>query len=135
MTFFVCRPRSRSEYAALPGVTAAGFGGSVPMDGNGWEDPVCAQDRSYADGSMPPLRRFTFGAPGFLATLGIPLVAGRDFTWDEAYQKLPVAMVSENFAREYWGSPANAMGKHIRVGTKDDWREIVGVIGDVHDEA
>jgi predicted permease len=118
---------------AIPGVTAVGFGNSVPMDGNGWEDPVWAQDRSYADGSMPPLRRFTFGAPGFLSTLGIPLVAGRDFTWDEAYQKLPVAMVSENFAREYWGSPANAMGKHIRVSTKDDWREIVGVIGDVHD--
>ena len=117
---------------AIPGVTAVGFGGSVPMDGNGWEDPVWAQDRSYADGSMPPLRRFTFGSPGFLGTLGIPLVVGRDFTWDEAYQKLPVAMVSENFAREYWGSPANAMGKHIRVGTKDDWREIVGVIGDVH---
>ena len=43
-------------------------------------------------------------------------------------------MVSENFAREYWGSPANALGKHIRVSTKDDWREIVGVIGDVHDD-
>ncbi len=118
--------------AAIPGVTAVSFGGSVPMDGNGWEDPVWAQDRSYVDGSMPPLRRFTFGSPGFLGTLGISLVAGRDFTWDEAYQKLPVAMVSENFAREYWGSPANAMGKHIRVSTKDDWREIVGVIGDVH---
>ena len=43
-------------------------------------------------------------------------------------------MVSENFAREYWGSAANALGKHIRVSTKDDWREIVGVIGDVHDD-
>ena len=120
--------------AAIAGVTGVGFGGSVPMDGNGWEDPVWAQDRSYADGSMPPLRRFTFGSPGFLGTLGIPVVAGRDFTWDEASHKLPVAMVSANFAREYWGSAANALGKHIRVSTKDDWREIVGVIGDVHDD-
>jgi predicted permease len=120
--------------AAIPGVTAVGFGSSVPMDGGQWQDPVWAQDRSYADGSMPPLRRFKFGSPGFLGTVGIPLIAGRDFTWDEAYQKLPVAMVSENFAREYWGSPANALGKRIRVSTKDDWREIVGVIGDVHDD-
>jgi predicted permease len=120
--------------AAIPGVSAVGFGNSVPMDGNQWSDPVWAQDRSYADGSMPPLRRFKFGAPGFLATVGIPLIAGRDFTWDEAYQKLPVAMVSDNFAREYWGSAANALGKHIRVSTKDDWREIVGVIGDLHDD-
>ncbi len=120
--------------AAIPGVSAVGFGNSVPMDGNQWSDPVWAQDRSYADGSMPPLRRFKFGAPGFLATLGIPLIAGRDFTWDEAYQKVPVGIVSENFAREYWGSAANALGKHIRVSTKDDWREIVGVIGDMHDD-
>ena len=122
------------KIAAVPGVQSVAFGGSVPMDGNGWHDPVYAQDRSYAGGAMPPLREFVFGAPGFLKTLGIPLVAGRDFTWDEAFQKVPVAMVSENFAREYWGSASNALGKHIRVSTKDDWREIVGVIHDVHDD-
>jgi predicted permease len=122
------------KIAAVPGVQSVAFGGSVPMDGNGWHDPVYAEDRSYAGGAMPPLREFEFGAPGFLKTLGIPLVAGRDFTWDEAFQKVPVAMVSENFAREYWGSASSALGKHIRVSTKDDWREIVGVIHDVHDD-
>jgi predicted permease len=122
------------KIAAIPGVESVSFGDAVPMDGNGWHDPVFAQDHSYADGAMPPLREFLFGAPGFLNTLGIPLVAGRDFTWDELFQKRPVAMVSENFAREYWGSPANALGKHIRVSSKDDWREIVGVIGNVHDD-
>jgi predicted permease len=122
------------KIAAVPGVESVSFGGSVPMDGNGWHDPVYAQDKSYAGNAMPPLREFVFGAPGFLKTLGIPVVAGRDFTWDEAFHRTPVAMVSENFAREYWGNPANALGKHIRVGTKDDWREIVGVLGDVHDD-
>jgi predicted permease len=81
---------------------------------------------------MTLLRRFTFGAPGFLKTLGIPLVAGRDFTWNEIFARVPVGMVSENFAREYWGSAQNAIGKRIRVTTKDDWRQIVGVIGNVH---
>ena len=122
------------KIAAVPGVESVSFGGSVPMDGNGWHDPVYAEDRSYAGSAMPPLREFVFGAPGYLKTLGIPLVAGRDFTWDETFQKLPVGMVSENFARESWGSAQNALGKHIRVSTKDDWREIVGVIGDVHDD-
>ncbi len=122
------------KIAAVPGVESVSFGGSVPMDGNGWHDPVYAQDRSYAGSAMPPLREFVFGAPGFLKTLGIPLVAGRDFTWDEVFQKRAVGMVTENFAREYWGSAANALGKHIRVSTKDDWREIVGVLGDVHDD-
>jgi predicted permease len=122
------------KIVAIPGVQSVGFGSSVPMDGSGWHDPVYAQDRSDAGTAMPPLRKFVFGAPGFLKTLGIPLLAGRDFTWNEAFQKVPVAMVSENFAREYWGSPTNALGKRIRVSTKDDWREIVGVMGDVHDD-
>jgi predicted permease len=122
------------KIAALPGVESVSFGGSVPMDGNGWHDPVYAEDRSYAGNAMPPLREFVFGAPGFLKTLGIPLVAGRDFNWDEAFKKQPVVMVSENFSREYWGSPTSALGQHIRVSTKDDWREIVGVIGDVHND-
>ncbi|MGZ4816652.1 MAG: ABC transporter permease [Terriglobales bacterium] len=120
--------------AAIPGVTSVALANSVPMDGGHWMDPVFAQDRNYADGSQPPLRRFKFVSPGFLRTLGIPLIAGRDFTWAETYQRLPVAMVSENWAREYWGSPANALGKYIRVSTKDDWRQIVGVAGDLLDD-
>ena len=120
------------KIAAVPGVESASFGGSVPMDGDGWHDPIFAEDHNYAGGALPPLRQFVFGAPGYLKTLGIPLIAGRDFTWDELFQKRPVGIVSENFAREYWGSPANAIGKRIRPSSKDDWRQIVGVMGDVH---
>jgi predicted permease len=119
---------------AVPGVTHVALANSVPMDGSQWSDPVFAQDKSYADGALPPLRRFKFVSPGFLGTVGIPLVTGRDFTWAEIYQKVPVALVSENFAREYWGGPAQALGKHVRVSTKDDWREVVGVVGDMHDD-
>ena len=78
------------------------------MDGGQWSDPSSRRTTPIADGAMPPLRRFKFAAPGLFSTLGIPLVAGRDYTWDEIYQKPPVAIVSANFAREYWGSPANA---------------------------
>jgi predicted permease len=60
------------------------------------------------------------------------MVAGRDMTWTDTYQKLPVAIISENFAREYWQTPANALGKRIRVANTDDWREVVGVVEDVH---
>jgi predicted permease len=104
------------------------------MDGNGSFDPVFAQDRTYAQGQMPAIRRFKFISPGFLATLGTPLVSGRDLTWTDIYNKLPVALVSESMAREYWHDPGSALGKRIRVGTNDDWREIVGVVGDVYDD-
>jgi predicted permease len=118
--------------AAIPGVTSAAIGYSVPMDGNGWMDPVFAQDRNYAEGTMPPLRRFSFVSPGYWKTMGTPLIAGRDFTWEDELQKLPVAIVSDKVARETWGTPQNALGKQVRVSTKDDWRAVVGVVGDVH---
>ena len=38
-------------------------------------------------------------------------------------------MVSENFAREFWGEPAKAVGRRIRKTPKNPWREIVGVVG------
>jgi predicted permease len=122
------------KLAAIPGVSSVGLSNSIPMDGNSSMDPVFAQDHTYAEGQLAPLRRFKFITPGFNATLGTPLVAGRDLSWTDLYQKLPVAIISENFAREYWNSPANAIGKRVRVGTTDDWREVVGVVADVHDD-
>ncbi len=122
------------KVAAIPGVSSVGLSTSIPMDGNGSFDPVSARDRTYAEGQLPPIRPFKFVSPDFFRTLGIPLVAGRDFTWTDLYTKLPVAVVSENMAREYWRSPAGALGKQIRVGSTDEWREIVGVAADVRDD-
>jgi predicted permease len=95
---------------------------------------VMSQERTYKEGELAPLRRFKFISPGFFATLGTPLIAGRDLTWTDIYEKIPVAIISENFAREYWQSPAGALGKRIRVSSGDDWREIIGVAGDMHDD-
>ncbi|MGH9727173.1 MAG: ABC transporter permease [Candidatus Acidiferrales bacterium] len=122
------------KLAAIPGVSSVGFSHGVPMDGNGWHDPVFAQDRSYAQGELPAIRTFEFISPEYLQTMGIPLVAGRTVTWTDTYNKIPVALVSENFAREYWHDPASALGKRIRVSTKDDWREIIGVVGNVRND-
>ena len=58
------------------------------------------------ESQMPPLRLFKFVSPGYMKTLGTSLVAGRDFTWTDIYDLRPVAMVSENLARELWGQPA-----------------------------
>jgi len=124
----------QEKLAAMPGVSAVSFSTGVPMDGSGFYDPVFAQDHVYKEGEFPPVRRFKFVAPGFLATIGAPVVAGRDLTWDDTYGRRPVALVSANTAQEYWGSAANALGKHMRVGTTDDWREVVGVAGNLYDD-
>ena len=123
-----------NKLAAIPGVSSVSFSTSIPMDGNSSNDVLFAEDRTYAEGELPPVRRFKFISPGFFATLGTPLVAGRDLTWTDTYQRLPVAIISENFAREYWHDARSALGKRIRVATTDDWREIIGVVGDLHDD-
>jgi len=122
-----------NKIQAIPGVSSVAWGSGIPMDGNTSNDPVFIAGRTYADGELPPLRRFKRAAPGFLETLGTPLIAGRLYTWADMYQRLPVTIVTENFARENWPNPADALGKRIRVATTDDWREIVGVVGNVFD--
>jgi predicted permease len=122
------------KLAAIPGVSSVGLCSTIPMDGGSSMDPVFAQDHTYNEGQLAPMRRFKFITPGFIGTLGTPLVGGRDLTWTDVYQKLPVAIISENFAREYWNSQAEALGKRIRVGSNDDWREVIGVVADVHDD-
>jgi predicted permease len=126
----------QDKLAAIPDVASVAFANSVPTDGNNSTDLLYAEDRVYSEGQLPPLRRFKFVAPGFFRTVGTPLVAGRDYTWTDIYDERKYVIVSENLARELWQSPAAALGKRIREGMKDDWREIIGVVGDVrHDGA
>jgi predicted permease len=119
---------------AIPGVSSVGFMSSVPMDGDGWHDPVYAEDHVYTEGQIPPLRAYRFASPGLFKTMGMPLIAGRELTWTDSYNKLRVAVVSENLARELWREPAAAIGKRVRETIKSPWREIVGVVGDTRDD-
>lgn len=122
------------KIAAIAGVQSVGLTSVVPMQSDGWHDPIFAQDRTYTEGQIPPLRMFKFVTPGLLTTMGNRLVAGRDFTWDDLYGRHPVAMVSENLARELWSQPSAALGKRIRENTTGQWREVVGVVGDERDD-
>jgi hypothetical protein len=68
--------------------------------------------------------------------MGTRLIAGRDITWTDIYERRPVALVSENLARELWSQPAAALGKQIRGPGPSGapWREIIGVAGDVNND-
>ncbi len=119
---------------AIPGVSSASIGTVIPMSGGGWHDPIFVEGHAYAEGQLPPLSYQKFVSPGFLTALGAPLIAGRDLTWTDTYNRIPVALVSEKLAREYWSDPNAALDKRIRIGGKDDWRQIVGVVKDVYDD-
>jgi len=120
--------------AALPGVTSASLINGLPMTGFSSQDPVAASDHTYRENQIPPLRRFIRTVPKTFQVLGTPLTAGREYDWTDIHQKRDVVLISDNFAREYWGSAAAAVGKRIRSNPNDPWSEIIGVVADVrHD--
>ncbi len=116
----------------IPGVTSVGAAGSVAMDG--WEawDDVEVEGFPATQGEVPVLRRFNWITPGYFATLENPILAGRSIEWADVYEHRPVAVVTENFAREFWGQPAEAVGRRFRTAPDTHWCEIVGVVQNVH---
>jgi len=122
--------------ASVPGVSEVSILGGLPMTGFMSQDPIFASDHTYGANQIPPLRRFITAAPGAFHALGTPMRAGREFTWAEIHQGRRVAVISENFALEYWGAAQAAIGKQIRSNPNDPWSEIIGVASDLrHDGA
>jgi predicted permease len=125
--------------AAIPGVTSAAFGSAMPMEGFGSNlgvvnsGAVVTSDALGAAADNPPLRLFKYASPGFFATAGTRLIAGREITWSEVYGLKPVVTVSENLARELWGTPAAALGRELRVSPGMPWHEVIGVVQDVRE--
>jgi putative ABC transport system permease protein len=123
--------------AALPGVTAVGFGFGAPMEETRTiPNPLYVEDQAVAPGELAPTRRFKVMSPGYLETVGTRLVAGRDVTWTDIEQGGKVAVISEGLARELWGSASAALGKRVREsapGAPGIWREVIGVAQDVYD--
>jgi predicted permease len=119
------------KMAAIPGVTSVGFAGAVPMENNdpNW-DEIRVEGKNY-EGGEPPLRLFNFVSPAYFSTMGTRLVAGRDFTWTDIYDLRPGVIVSENFARDSWGSASAAVGKRLRQFSNMPWQEVIGVVEDV----
>lgn len=73
-----------------------------------------------------------WATPGYFSTIGVPLLAGRDFDKQDLPDKPQVVVVNAKFARQYFGSPQNAVGKTLKHGNKKGVGDylIIGVVGD-----
>jgi predicted permease len=123
-----------SRLEALPGVTSVGVGSRLPMNVGGETDPIFIEDFPEPEGRIPELRRYKFVEEGYFKTLGHRVVAGRPLTWDDSFDRRPVVVVSENFARRYWKDPSAALGRRLRNTPDQPWRTIVGVVSDSRDD-
>ena len=119
------------KLAVIPGAGSVGFARDVPMDGTDpdWNN-IFIEGKNERPGTVP-MRLFNHISPGYFHSVGTRLVAGRDYTWSDIYGLRPVAIVSENLARESWGSAAGAIGKRFRILPAQAWQEVIGVAEDV----
>jgi len=111
-----------------PGVKSVTLTSFIPLRQDGGSNSRRLGVNGYTPRADEPMSVVTDTAgPRFLATLQIPLIAGRDIGPEDTERANPVALVSETFAKRYWpGQPA--IGRHIRIGKTE--REVVGVFRD-----
>jgi putative ABC transport system permease protein len=116
----------------LPGVEAAGIGMSLPPN------LLSISDTFTIEGA--PLGESETSSPvvivssGYFEALGIPLLAGRNFTEADRADKPQVVVINESFARRFFPHES-PLGKRMKIGgperPNNPWMEIVGVVGDV----
>lgn len=119
----------------LPGVRSASVSSFTPISGKEVGVNIVVEGRPLHPGEVAN-ERFVGVFPGYFATMGIPLLAGRDFTREDAhsnspsYQSTNVAIINRTMARRFFGDNS-PLGKHFRfVEGKRPPIEIVGVVAD-----
>jgi putative ABC transport system permease protein len=116
----------------LPGVVAAGYSTSVPLAWKGGTSGFSPE------GLKAPIPGMAYDAnhrqvsADYLKAMNIPLRQGRYFDSRDNAQSLPVAIINETMARQYWPGE-NALGRRFKLGEDDApaWFQIVGIVADV----
>jgi len=111
----------------LPGVESAAFARMTPLSYGSFSSTVIA-----VDGYQPPLEEqptveYNEVGPEYFATMGIPLMSGREFTRADDEKAALVAVVNETMAAKYWRGK-NPIGERVQV--KSRWMQVVGVAKD-----
>ena len=123
--------RLSEELAALPGVTAVTAGRVPLLAGSNWGSNVAVEGFEQ-DPDTDANANFNDIAPGYFRTLGIPLIAGREFTAADGADAPRVAIINEAFARKFGLDPRRAPGTLMARGNVVDSTamQIVGVVAD-----
>src|SRR5713101_3094011 len=112
---------------ALPGVESAAFGRMTPLGYGSFSSTAIAVDGYQPPPEEQPTVQYNEVGPDYFATMGIPLVSGREFRRADDEKAALVAVVNETMAAKYWGGK-NPIGERVQV--KGRWMQVVGVAKD-----
>lgn len=117
----------------LPGVVSAGYSTSVPLSWKGGASGFYPEGIRELQGVAYDANHRQVSA-GYLKAMNIPLRQGRYFEKSDDENSLPVAIINETMARQYWPGE-NALGRRFKIGASDSperpWTTIVGIVADV----
>jgi putative ABC transport system permease protein len=126
-----------ADLKKLPGVEDAAISFCIPPNRTNFANGFEIEGHESAKPQQSPNVPVPITSPGYFRTMQIPLLRGRDFAETDTLTSLPVTIVSQAFAKTYFGNE-DPLGKRIRESDSSDdsgarpWMEIVGVAGDVH---
>ncbi len=118
------------EIRAIPGVVSVGATTSGPQFGGAETVDLIAEGEIAPPSGVYPQAAYFNTGPNYFATMGIPVLRGREFTDKDDGSATPVAIVNETLARRFWPNES-AVGKRLSLIRAKDTLEIVGVVGDV----
>ncbi|MGE3618069.1 MAG: ADOP family duplicated permease, partial [Gemmatimonadales bacterium] len=123
--------------AAIPGVESVAAGAALPLLGSSPDGAARIQGEPSDAGGPAAVSELRVVSPGYFATLGIPLVAGREFESADQPGSPYVAVVNEAFARTHLRGES-PLGRQVRFpgmdwSGADRWATVVGVVGDVRE--
>jgi predicted permease len=122
--------RLQASVGALPGVVSAGITTVLPLSGDGNKSVVTVEGYELAPGESAPTPHNSWVTGGYLAGMGIPVLAGRVFDARDNAETPLVAVADRVFAERYWPD-RSPIGRRVhRGGGSGRWMTIVGVVGD-----
>jgi putative ABC transport system permease protein len=118
---------------ALPGVSSVAIAGDFPLDKSpAYSGQFLIEGRQSSPTDVKPIAEINVVTPEFFATLGIPLLSGRNFDLHDQPTSPRVALITRSTAQRFWRNE-DPVGGRISIDKGKNWTQIVGVIGDVHE--
>jgi putative ABC transport system permease protein len=116
----------------LPGINSATYTSQLPLSGD-YDMYGVALERENTPSAVEQVYRYAV-TPGYFETLQIPLLRGRFLDEQDRAGALPVAVISDSFAKQKFANE-DPLGQRLHMGSPDIWYTIVGIVGDVRQQS